>query len=53
MHLTVVKADVVCLVEDGKSTFGRCINCGRCYCQVADGIPPYLTTIPPLVITSN
>ena len=40
MHLTVVKADVVCLVEDGKSTFGRCIMCGRCYCQVADGIPP-------------
>ena len=40
MHLTVVKADVVCLVEDGKSTFVRCIKCGRCYCKVANGIPP-------------
>ena len=40
MHITVVEADVVCLVEDGKSTFVRCIMCGRCYCQVADGIPP-------------
>ena len=40
MYITVVKADVVCLVEDGKSTFVRCIMCDRCYCQVADGIPP-------------
>ena len=40
MHITVVKADVVCLVEDGKSTFVRCIMYGRCYCQMADGIPP-------------
>ena len=23
MHITVVKADVICLVEDGKSTFGE------------------------------
>ena len=40
MHITVVKADVVCLVEDGNSTFVRCLMYGRCYCQVADGIPP-------------
>ena len=23
MHITVVKADVICLVEDGKSSFGE------------------------------
>ena len=40
MHITVVEADVICLVEDGKSTFCESIMCGRCYCQVADGIPP-------------
>ena len=40
MHNTVVEADVICLVEDGKSTFCESIMCGRCYCQVADGIPP-------------
>ena len=40
MHITVVKADVICLLEDGKSTLVKCFMCGRCYCQVADGIPP-------------
>ena len=40
MHITVLKADIICLVEDGKSTLVKCFICGRCYCQVADGIPP-------------
>ena len=40
MHITVVKADVICLVEDGKSTLVKHFMCGRCYCKVADGIPP-------------
>ena len=31
--------DVICPVEDGKTTFFLW-SVGRCYCQVADGIPP-------------
>ena len=27
-------------MEDGKSTVCESIMCGRCYCQVGDGIPP-------------